>query len=565
MNCPSRTDESPLHPEWNQNPPFLPADLTTREDLNGIVNARQFRKKDECAAPDFTGLLGRAMELETEESSFPPSPPFASAKLRLCHRDEVCAAKPGLSNITHRYVSQMQGLYSFLCWCRNWLWPCTIIGIIPAFLYFFRYPPTYHHQGTTFSVVQEHVRRSSTCGSNRSMENYNMPLHVGALVIILFVSTTACAFPMLVIRFPRLHIPASFLFVVRHFGTGVLIATAFVHLLPTAFQSLGDPCLSDFWTNDYPAMPGAISLAAVFLVTLVEMMFSSGAHMCGNAEVIHQAVSSPVMRSSPAPRAADYDQDNHDDLENNIGRKSDRDSANRPPLLHRNSSRRGHDPLCGRTTSIGRELAQMNFDSARYDQARTSRDGYQKEMEACQSTEMTMDTVTEFLTPEQKRKKALLQCALLEMGILFHSIFIGMALSVSIGNEFVILLIAIAFHQLFEGLALGSRIAALSWEPKALQPWLMALAYGCTTPLGQAIGLGTHDLYSPDSDVGLIVVGVMNAISAGLLVYASLVELLSEDFLSDESWRHLRGKRRVIACILVFLGAVGMSLIGAWA
>jgi hypothetical protein len=57
----------------------------------------------------------------------------------------------------------------------------------------------------------------------------------------------------------------------------------------------------------------------------------------------------------------------------------------------------------------------------------------------------------------------------------------------------------------------------------------------------------------------------MNAISAGLLTYASLVELLSEDFLSDESWRLLRGKRRVIACLLVFLGAFFMSLVGAWA
>lgn len=57
----------------------------------------------------------------------------------------------------------------------------------------------------------------------------------------------------------------------------------------------------------------------------------------------------------------------------------------------------------------------------------------------------------------------------------------------------------------------------------------------------------------------------MNAISAGLLIFASLVELMSEDFLSDESWRILRGRRRVGACALVFLGAFGMSLIGAWA
>ncbi len=83
--------------------------------------------------------------------------------------------------------------------------------------------------------------------------------------------------------------------------------------------------------------------------------------------------------------------------------------------------------------------------------------------------------------------------------------------------------------------------------------------------MGQAIGLATHNLYDPDSEVGLLMVGTMNAVSSGLLVYASLVELMSEDFLSDESWRLLRGRRRVYACILVFLGAFGMSLIGAWA
>ena len=39
MNCPSRTDE--LTDEgWNQSPPALAADLTTRSDLNGIANLR---------------------------------------------------------------------------------------------------------------------------------------------------------------------------------------------------------------------------------------------------------------------------------------------------------------------------------------------------------------------------------------------------------------------------------------------------------------------------------------------------------------------------------------------
>lgn len=40
MNCPSRTDEPPRDAGWNQNPPGLSADLTTRQDLNGMVNLR---------------------------------------------------------------------------------------------------------------------------------------------------------------------------------------------------------------------------------------------------------------------------------------------------------------------------------------------------------------------------------------------------------------------------------------------------------------------------------------------------------------------------------------------
>ncbi len=51
---------------------------------------------------------------------------------------------------------------------------------------------------------------------------------------------------------------------------------------------------------------------------------------------------------------------------------------------------------------------------------------------------------------------------LLEGGILFHSVFVGITVSITI-NGFVVLLIAIIFHQVFEGLGLGSRIAAVPY------------------------------------------------------------------------------------------------------
>jgi len=170
------------------------------------------------------------------------------------------------------------------------------------------------------------------------------------------------------------------------------------------------------------------------------------------------------------------------------------------------------------------------------------------------------------MSEEAQQQKALLQCMLLEAGILFHSVFIGMAVSVATGTGFIVLLIAISFHQTFEGLALGSRIAGITaFPPGSPKPWLMALAYGTTTPLGQAIGLFVHNLYDPQSQMGLLMVGVMNAISSGLLLFAGLVELLAEDFLSDKSYETLRGARRLEACAAVVAGSMLMALVGAWA
>lgn len=163
------------------------------------------------------------------------------------------------------------------------------------------------------------------------------------------------------------------------------------------------------------------------------------------------------------------------------------------------------------------------------------------------------------------QKRLLLQCLLLEAGILFHSVFIGIALSVATGPPFYVFLTAISFHQSFEGLALGSRIAAINFPSSSPRPWLMVLAYGTTTPIGQAIGLVIQRWYDPQSMGGLLVVGVMNAVSSGLLLFAGLVQLLSEDFLSEGSYVKLQGKRRWHAFAAVIGGAVLMALVGAWA
>ncbi|KAL1870106.1 hypothetical protein Plec18167_007624 [Paecilomyces lecythidis] len=290
-------------------------------------------------------------------------------------------------------------------------------------------------------------------------------------------------------------------------------------------------------------MPGAIALAAIFFVTVIEMIFHPSRR--------HHSVDHPSCSAGQTSMA-----------QGNSGGHGCMGSAG---IFNHGDI----GALHGRSSSIGRGLSIVTSPNERPEDAIIDDEPVNTQPEPKHGFNCGMNTqalqISPPLTPEQQQRKELMQCVLLEFGILFHSVFIGMALSVSIGSDFVVLLIAIIFHQTFEGLALGSRIAAVRWPEGKLQPWFMALAYGCTTPIGQAIGLATHTLYSPNSEVGLIMVGIMNAISAGLLTFASLVELLSEDFLSDESWRFLWGRKRVYACLLVFFGAFFMSLVGAWA
>jgi hypothetical protein len=370
----------------------------------------------------------------------------------------------------------------------------------------------------------------------------------------------------------------------------VLIATAFVHLFPTAYTSLTDPCLPPFWNKRYPPMAGLIAMMSVFLVVGIEMFFAMrgaghvhssdfdmygaeeeeghGYHDHTNGTVGRGARSGSIKRSRGPPHIMLGDM--HSSTDNlmagrspSIGQPSPLPPPNREPLP-RKSTDSADDDLDLDLDELNTNAGLLNGKAKLHDH---SSDDDEATLTGTGSTSTHLPNIPSSNGPSTHatNQKALLQCLLLEAGILFHSIFIGMALSVSTGPPFIVLLVAISFHQTFEGLALGSRISVLVFPAGSLKPWLMALAYGTTTPVGQAIGLAIHRLYDPASETGLLAVGVMNAISSGLLLFAGLVELLAEDFLSDGSLRVLRGRRRLQACGSVVCGALLMALVGAWA
>ena len=144
---------------------------------------------------------------------------------------------------------------------------------------------------------------------------------------------------------------------------------------------------------------------------------------------------------------------------------------------------------------------------------------------------------------------------ILEFGVIFHSIFVGLTLAVS-GAEFHTLYVVLVFHQTFEGLGLGSRLAAIPW-PKSKQwtPYILGLAYGLSTPIALAVGLGIRESYAPGTQKALIVNGVFDSISAGILIYTGLVELMAHEFMFSNVMREAKLSKVLTAFAVMCAGA----------
>ncbi|CAG8567119.1 4886_t:CDS:2 [Paraglomus occultum] len=310
---------------------------------------------------------------------------------------------------------------------------------------------------------------------------YGLGLHIAALFVILFTSSLGAFIPVTAKRYPSLRIPKLAFFVAKHFGTGVILATAFIHILPSAFSRLNSYCLDPIWWDTYPSFPGAFAMIAALGIFVVEYVATT---MVGEGH----------SHSLPKPASADA-----------------------------NANANG-------TTS--------NTDDDKFFHC--------SELAVLSSNAQSLGII------------------ILEAGICFHSVIIGMDLSVSTGSDFTSLWIALVFHQLFEGLGLGSRIAELH-DARTIKPWILSFLYGTTTPLGIAIGIGVRFTYDANSPTSLLIQGILDSLSAGILLYTALVQLIASDFIIDPYFRKQPKSYQVSAFALLLFGALIMSLIGRWA
>ncbi|KAG1907573.1 ZIP-like iron-zinc transporter [Suillus fuscotomentosus] len=332
----------------------------------------------------------------------------------------------------------------------------------------------------------------SNCGSGGGATTYAQ-LRIASIFIILIGSTSGALFPVLANRTSWLHVPKAVFDFAKYFGSGVIIATAFIHLLSPAMSELSSPCLSPAW-QEYPYAL-ALALLSIFSIFIVELV---------------------AFRWGTAKLAA-------------LGMRHDT-----------------HGHGLGAHAAHGPEGVMTGGDS--------NSEKIKEDLESAHDHEH----------PDLAATGQIIGVFILEFGVLLHSMLIGLTLAVD--PDFKILFVVIIFHQTFEGLGVGTRLAHLQLPSKYNYVAICgALLYGITTPLGIAVGLGVQTTYNPNSTTASIVSGVLDSLSAGILLYTGLVELLAHEFIFNKEM--INGSNRhvayAISCMLFGCGI--MALLGRWA
>uniref|UniRef100_A0A0W0F8B7 Putative Zinc/iron permease n=1 Tax=Moniliophthora roreri TaxID=221103 RepID=A0A0W0F8B7_MONRR len=551
--------------------------------------------------------------------------------------------------------------------------------------------PLAHIMGTysDFSSTSSPIRDSGTM--KEALDE-----RLSTMGIIFAISLFAVSFPAISKRSSFLPIPKIVFFIGKHFGTGksilstgsiethkyrnagVILSTAFVHLLKDSFQALTDPLVE----SRYPRVgdqTGLIILGSLLLIFLIEYVSTSYVdHLHRHQEHSHDEHEShhSSRNSSRAPSANLLDDQTavvvfpeHIPTTNTteatplltsspISRYSQsRDSQHhshdvpiRPSQMqkpHYLASIVTNNPRHSRSSEYFYIINDINHhisngeyhlvggkntcvcvcvcpasgghtqESSRH--SKVASHGTQIERHDDES-----DGNHEH-PPELSRKRQIVGILVLQMGIMIHSLVIGLTLAIASGAEFTTLTTAIIFHQLFEGLSLGIRIASIpppasdslplhrskrsrspsqshsvfgfirgfisghdgeSSKSRWLQP-VLSLLFAITTPIGITLGILVFSSNGRRSEVArmMLIQGLMSAISAGMLIYAATVEMLAADFVfgnvgsSGGEHGHSHGeefmqeesednndqntwKKKVLALVSLCAGIAGMGLIG---
>ncbi|EFI26579.1 hypothetical protein CC1G_15793 [Coprinopsis cinerea okayama7 len=273
---------------------------------------------------------------------------------------------------------------------------------------------------------------------------------LAVMLAILAASLVAVSFPAIsgsgLIRTPDL-----LFFIGKHLGTGVILATAFIHLLPDSFCAL----LSDAVKKEYGDVgkwTGLIILASLLAIFLVEYISTTYVdRLQAKPSAPSTPAETPSLASTPLPLAV---------------------SGCPTPVL-------GQDPtvilpFLTNTPKILRLHSNVCVCQAGICPGacvcvpappKTPEPVQEERQERTEDHHEPLHDHRHHHHHQEEirvgRRRQIVGIFVLQVGIMIHSLVIGLTLAVTTGADFTSLTTAVLFHQLFEGLSLGIRIAAL--------------------------------------------------------------------------------------------------------
>ncbi|KAG2247192.1 hypothetical protein Bca52824_086820 [Brassica carinata] len=334
-------------------------------------------------------------------------------------------------------------------------------------------------------------------------------LKLVAIASILLAGAAGVAIPLIGRNRRFLRTDSSLFVTAKAFAAGVILATGFVHMLAGGTEALNNPCLPEFPWSKFP-FPGSLRWKQE----------REGADPSDEQLGIEQ---SPGIVVPVVAEGGDDD-----------------------------------DKVFGEEDNGGIHIVGIHAHAAHHTHSHGSCDGHQKidighaHGHGHAHGGLELGSGARHVVVSQ----------VLELGIVSHSIIIGISLGVSQSPCTIRPLIAaLSFHQFFEGFALGGCISQAQFRNKSAT--IMACFFALTTPIGIGIGTAVASSFNSHSVGALVTEGILDSLSAGILVYMALVDLIAADFLSKRMSCNFR--LQIVSYMMLFLGAGLMSSLAIWA
>lgn len=282
-----------------------------------------------------------------------------------------------------------------------------------------------------------------------------------------------------------------------------MLSTGFIHMLQPSNEALTSPCLPESWNNSYGAYAFLFAILAILAMHAIDFGLQQWQCRMGS-----------LAGGDPC-----CDIDRALDLENDGGVRVVGQASGAPgPQPHPAPLAKSGDSDTDSVDADGHGVASIARSTSVY---------------------------------------------LMEAGIVFHSVVIGITLGVTTGSQFTTLLIVLSFHQFFEGFAIG--FTAVDARLSGMKIAVLGAVYALTTPIGVAIGIGIRNTYNGNDSTTLLVQGTFDAISGGILIYVALVQLITPQFTYNQWFRAQSWYVKLIGFACLYGGVATMAVIGKWA